>query len=68
MTSKKIARVDRKVCVSCGACTHVCPRGAISIWKGCWSVVDGTLCIGCGLCARSCPADCISLVMREEQA
>jgi len=57
MASKKVASVNKEICVSCGACTKVCPKQAISIKNGCYSFVNEDLCIGCGKCARTCPAD-----------
>jgi ferredoxin len=65
MLSKKLARVDRKRCVSCGACTKACPLGASQIWRGCFAQVDDGRCVGCGKCAAVCPADCITIVQRE---
>lgn len=61
MRKKKWAVPDQAVCVSCGACRKVCPREAISIWKGCYAVVDEEKCVGCGICARTCPAGCIAI-------
>lgn len=66
MASKRYAIVNIKRCVSCGACTKVCPKRAVSIWKGCYAVVDSVKCVGCGLCKNTCPADCILLEAREE--
>ena len=63
---KKQALVDRKVCVACGVCMKTCPKGAISIYKGCYAVVDEAKCVGCGLCAVSCPAGCIGIHERSE--
>lgn len=57
--AKRIAEVNRKVCVACGACTHECPRDAISVYRGCYARVDDKLCVGCGKCAKICPAGCI---------
>ena len=34
---KKLAVVNRNVCVACGACTGVCPRNAISVYRGCYA-------------------------------
>lgn len=65
MLSKKYAKVERKVCVACGACMKECPKSVISIWKGCHAVVDEQKCLGCGKCAHVCPAGCISVVLRE---
>ena len=61
MGKKKWAAPDQSICVSCGACRKACPRGAISIWKGCYAVVDRENCVGCGICAKTCPADCIAI-------
>jgi coenzyme F420-reducing hydrogenase beta subunit len=53
--AKKIAFVDKGVCVACGACMKTCPKGAISIYRGCYAVVDASKCVGCGLCEKLCP-------------
>ena len=57
---KKLAVVDRRICAACGVCRKVCPKGAISIYRGCYAVVDGEKCVGCGLCGKACPAGCIA--------
>ena len=62
---KKLAVVDSRVCVACGVYMKSCPRGAISIYRGCYAVVDGEKCVGCGLCAKACPAGCIDLKERS---
>ena len=62
---KKTAVVDRKICAACGACMKACPKGAISIWRGCYAQV-GETCVGCGLCAKTCPANCITLRERSD--
>lgn len=56
---KKVAVVDRKLCVACGACVKACPKGAIFVWKGSYAVVEESKCVGCGLCAKTCPAGCV---------
>ena len=40
MASKKYAMADKKQCVACGVCVKECPMNAISIWKGCYAVID----------------------------
>ncbi|MDD6190628.1 MAG: 4Fe-4S binding protein [Firmicutes bacterium] len=65
MLSKKIAICNKKVCVSCGTCTKVCPPEAVSVYKGCYAVVDRELCVGCGKCAGVCPVSCITVRERE---
>ena len=57
---KKLAAVDQKICVACGVCMKVCPKGAINIDRGCYAAVDEAKCVGCGLCAKNCPASAIS--------
>ena len=63
---KKLAFADKNVCVACGACMKACPREAVSIYRGCYAVVDEAKCVGCGLCTRACPAGCIAIKERSE--
>ena len=63
---KKLATVNRNVCVACGVCMKACPKNAISIYKGCYAVADEAKCVGCGLCAKACPAGCIETRERSE--
>ena len=63
---KKVATIDRNVCVACGVCLKTCPKGAISIYRGCFGEVDSNKCVGCGLCGKACPAGCISVQERGE--
>ena len=63
---RRIAVVDRSVCVACGVCMKNCPREAISVYCGCYATVDGARCVGCGLCAKVCPAGCIEIKERGE--
>lgn len=51
-------------CVACGVCVKVCPKDAISIYKGCYAVVDEEHCIGCGICEKNCPAGVMHKVLR----
>lgn len=44
---------------------NVCPKGAITIWRGLYAVVDRKLCVGCGLCVRTCPAGMIEVMTDE---
>lgn len=63
---KKVAVVDQKRCVACGACVKACPKGAIEIWKGCYAQVAEVICVGCGLCGKTCPAGCLTTQERGE--
>ena len=65
MKSRKYAGVNIQKCVSCGTCIKVCPRSAVSVWKGCYAVVDSQKYVGCGRCGKVCPADCIRMKERE---
>lgn len=62
--SKNVAHIE-KGCVACGSCAKVCPKGAISIFKGLYAVVNENKCIGCKKCAIACPADIIDIRLRE---
>lgn len=47
---------DESKCFQCGACTGVCPVGALSIHRPDMSVVFvPEKCTGCGLCVTTCP-------------
>ena len=63
---KKLAVVDKKICVACGVCLKACPKGAISICRGCFAQIEESKCVGCGLCAKACPAGCITVAERSE--
>lgn len=43
-------------CVHCGACTAVCPSGALQMDKQDWSLTfDKEKCMVCELCVKACP-------------
>lgn len=63
----KAAKVAKAECVACGCCEKVCPKKAISVFRGIYAQVNQEKCVGCGLCAKACPADVISITNREEQ-
>lgn len=58
---KRKAFVNSQDCVACGCCVKVCPKQAISIWKGILAKVNPETCIGCGKCAKECPASVIAI-------
>lgn len=62
---KRLAEVDQATCVACGCCIKVCPKKAISVYRGLYARVDEQKCIGCGLCAKECPASIISIRRME---
>lgn len=63
--SKNLAHIDKKYCVACGCCLKVCPRQALSIYKGCYAVISPEACVGCGRCVKECPAAVITLAPRS---
>jgi len=51
----KIGRDERK-CFQCGACTGICPVGALYVERPTMEVkFDPEKCTGCGLCVTGCP-------------
>ena len=68
MKTKKLANVAAAVCVACGACVRVCPRQALTVWKGCYAKADPSLCVGCGICVKTCPAGCITVEERGQES
>lgn len=51
-----IIRRDDEKCFQCGACTGICPTGALSIERGSMMVMfDADKCTGCGFCVTVCP-------------
>lgn len=64
---KFIACNEKDRCVACGVCVKVCPRDAISVYKGCYAVVDEEKCIGCGLCEKACPAGVMHKMARTAE-
>lgn len=54
------ANVNKDVCLGCGACTGVCPVGAIKLDADGKAEVDENACIECGACSGTCPAGAIS--------
>ena len=64
MDSKRIAVPDRSACAAGGSCMDVCPRKALSGFRGRYAVVDDRRCVGCGMCSRVCPAGVILMEVR----
>lgn len=46
---------DEEECVHCGACTNVCPSGALYLDRDTYKVIfDKEKCVGCELCVKAC--------------
>jgi ferredoxin len=56
----KKAKVAQDNCISCGACTSVCPVGAIKLGANGKATVNAKKCIGCGACVNVCPVEAVS--------
>lgn len=55
-TLSTIIRRDDEKCYQCGACTGICPTGALYISRPDMAVLfDPDKCTGCGLCVAACP-------------
>ena len=53
---------DEEICFHCGACTAVCPTGALFIKRPEMEVVfDKERCSACELCVVACPARAMSV-------
>lgn len=72
-----VSTINKKLCVSCGACINACPKGIIEriplsakVYVACSSKCKGREvmnactkgCIGCGICEKNCPYGAIKLV------
>ncbi|MDR0851243.1 MAG: 4Fe-4S binding protein [Clostridiales Family XIII bacterium] len=50
---------DPAKCTGCGACTAVCPQGAIRGGEGLIHIIDNDKCDRCGACIAVCPESAI---------
>ncbi len=51
--------INEDDCTACGACSEVCPVGAINVEDV--AHVDNDECVECGACVDECPNGAISL-------
>ena len=58
-------KVDKSLCVACGLCAKVCPRGLIALREGRKAPISVLgfkgLCIKCGHCVAVCPEAALSI-------
>ncbi|MGE5580674.1 MAG: 4Fe-4S binding protein [Bacillota bacterium] len=53
--------VSGQRCVHCGACTSICPSGALSMDAPAWTLVfHPSRCNACRRCVGACPVGAIS--------
>ena len=62
----RITQVDFHHCGGCGECVRVFPKDAVSVYKGCYAVIDSSVCLKCGMCERVCPAGAVKVVTVKE--
>jgi H+/Na+-translocating ferredoxin:NAD+ oxidoreductase subunit B len=55
---KPKAKVDGKLCLSCGGCVSVCPQDAIQL-QNLIAYVNQSDCISCNICFNTCPIGAI---------
>lgn len=57
--TNSVIRYEEK-CMDCGACTSVCPSGALVMNQDTWQLeFDMDKCVLCGHCVSACPARAI---------
>ena len=61
-----IIRRDDDKCFQCGACTGICPTGALSLHRPEMAVLfDPEKCTGCGLCVLTCPVRAMEVSLTQ---
>lgn len=59
---------DEEICTHCGACTAVCPTGALSIHRPEMKVeFNNELCSVCELCILTCPTKAMGLFAKNSE-
>ena len=62
-------RRDDEKCFQCGACTGICPTGALSIQRPDMAVLfEPDKCSGCGLCVAVCPLRAMAVCLEQPVA
>ena len=64
--SQEIKRIKKK-CTHCGACTAVCPTGALFLQRPAMLVTfEPEKCSGCELCVKACPPRAITSTLSRQ--
>ena len=59
-------RRDEEKCYQCGACTGICPTGALHLKRPDMSVVfDPDKCNGCSFCVATCPVRAMEVSLSQ---
>ncbi len=65
-----IAKIEKELCVWCGACAEACPFDAIKMVKDekkDVAAINLSVCKGCGMCLPVCPANAINLTAYSDK-
>jgi Fe-S-cluster-containing hydrogenase component 2 len=62
---RKIIKIEKELCSSCGLCVEACHEGAIQMVDGKVQLVSDQYCDGLGDCLPACPAGAIEIIERE---
>ncbi len=58
---------NEEVCIHCGACTAVCPTGALSVERQTFKVIyDPEKCTACGFCVSACITKAMEVFIPSE--
>ncbi len=58
---------NEEVCIHCGACTAVCPTGALSVDRATFKVIfDPEKCTACGFCVSACVTKAMEVHIQSE--
>ncbi|MFN3920975.1 MAG: NIL domain-containing protein [Caldimicrobium sp.] len=58
---------NEEVCIHCGACTAVCPTGALFVDRNTFKVIfDPEKCTACGFCVSACVTKAMEVHIQSE--